>query len=463
MSWLRIVVSGVLAGLIGSAASPVGARAVSYAGERELGARFDMMARQTLPLVRDPEFVSYVDEIGQTIVGGLDDSFFDYRFSVVRDDSINAFAVPGGYVYVNIGLIVRAENDDEIAAVLGHEIAHVHAHHMVRQQEKTQLLSYATLLATLAGVVQPGLAQVAAAAGQAATLKYRRAFEQEADYLGVRYLRKTDYDPRAMLDFFKKLEGQSRLTPLFFPPYLRAHPLTEERLNHLEAVLHAKQWEDHKRRRTSRRLQRLQALARARYLKPQDAVDQYAKLLAANRGSGQANYLYGVVALEAGRLEDARAALEKARQLGIVDSGRELGRVALRQRRPPDAIALLRAYLKRQPDDAMASVELAKALEVAGDKDAARGAYRRALESFPQLDVAHEGYGLLAGRAGDTGDGFYHLGIAAQLRGEYGKALEQLRHAVGLFDEHDARRTNAEAEIAKLEEYLDVDPVAKED
>jgi len=463
MSWLRIVVSGALAGLIGSAASPVGARAVSYAGERELGARFDMMARQTLPLVRDPEFVSYVDEIGQAIVSSLEDSFFDYHFSVVRDDSINAFAVPGGYVYVNIGLIVRAQNDDEIAAVLGHEVAHVHAHHMARQQEKTQLLSYATLLATLAAVVQPGLAQVAAAAGEAVTLKYRRAFEQEADYLGVRYLRKTRYDPRAMLDFFKKLEGESRLTPSFFPPYLRSHPLTEERLNHLEAVLHAKQWEDHERRRTSRRLQRLQALARARYLEPQDAVDQYAKLRADNRGSGQADYLYGIVALEAVRLEDARAALEEAKHRGIVESDRELGRVALRQRRPADAVELLRVYLKRQPGDAMAWVELAKALEVTGDLVAARAAYRSAFESFPQLDTAQEGYGLLAGRAGDTGEGFYRLGLAAELRGQYGKALEQLRRAAEILDEHDPRRTAAETEIAKLEEYLDVAPLAKED
>lgn len=431
---------------------------VSYTQERELGKKFDMFAHETLPLVRDREIVSYVDDIGQEIVAGLKDSFFEYRFAVLRDGSINAFAVPGGYIYVNTGLLNHARNDDEVAAVLGHEVAHVHAHHMARQQEKSQLLNYASMLAMLGAVVQPALASIAIAGSQAAQLKYRREFEQEADYLGVRYLRETRYDPRAMLDFFKKLEDQTRSMPSFLPPYLLSHPMTEERLNHLEAVLRAKQWEGHERADANMRLQRVQALARAQHEKPQDVLDQYARLRADSAGNPNADYLFGIVALETGRLKEAEAALAIADAAGVPGSKRELGRLALRQRQPDRAAELLREHLTVQGDDATAWVDLAKALEAQRNTDEAKIAYRRALAEAPELESAHEGYGMLAGRDGDRGAGFYHLGLAAGQRGEYARSLDQLKRALPLIESDSERTARARSAIADLETYLEIEP-----
>lgn len=427
---------------------------VSHLQERELGQRFDMMARQRLPIVLDPEFVSYVDEIGREIVSRLDGSVFDYRFSVVRDPSINAFAVPGGFIYVNTGLISRARNDDEVAAVLGHEVAHVHAHHMVRQQEKSQLLNYASLLAMLGAVVQPGLAGLAAAAGQAAQLKYRREFEQEADFLGVRYLQGTGYDPRAMLDFFKKLDEESRVAASLLPPYLRSHPMTEERLNHLEAILKAKQWDDHERKPPTLRLQRLQALLRARGGRPDDAFADYARMRSENPDNPLADYLFGVVALEVDRLVEAREALEAAQRAGVAGSDRELGRLALRHRRPAEAIELLSGYLAGKAGDGPAWVELARAHEALGDTAAARQAFERAWRAAPDLDTAHQGYGLLAGRAGEEGVGFFHIGMAARLRGQYERALDQLSRAQPLVAGDAERATAVESELTALRAYL---------
>src|SRR5262245_48430287 len=88
------------------------ARAVSYQGERDLGRRFDLAVRQRVPMVDDPEVVGYVTEVGRRIVAGLDDSYFEYQFAVVRDPRVNAFAVPGGYVYANSGLVARVKNED---------------------------------------------------------------------------------------------------------------------------------------------------------------------------------------------------------------------------------------------------------------------------------------------------------------------------------------------------------------
>src|ERR1700690_2117812 len=123
--------------------------AISNDEERELGKKFAMAARAQLPLIDDIAVSRYVDGIGQKIVAGIGEQPFTYHFAVVRDSRINAFAVPGGYIYVNGGLLTRVSNDDEVAGVLGHEIAHVNGHHLARQQESTKLLNYASLLGLL--------------------------------------------------------------------------------------------------------------------------------------------------------------------------------------------------------------------------------------------------------------------------------------------------------------------------
>ena len=102
--------------------------------ERDLGRRFYLEARSQLPLIDDPVANTYIEGLGKRLVASLGPQEFDYRFFVVAHPAINAFAVPGGYVFVFSGLIAKAANDDEIAGVLGHEISHVHAHHIVREQ-----------------------------------------------------------------------------------------------------------------------------------------------------------------------------------------------------------------------------------------------------------------------------------------------------------------------------------------
>ena len=361
------------------------AAAVSYQGERDLGRRFDLAVRQRVPMIEDPEVTGYVNEIGRKLVAKLDDSYFDYQFAVVKDPRINAFAVPGGYVYVNSGLLAMVKNEDELAGVLGHEIGHVHGHHVIRQQEKTEALNYAALLGTLLSVVQPAAGALASAASAAVALQYQREFEQEADYMGARYLQAAGYDPRAMLDFFKQLSDQTRIASGAAPPYLQSHPVTDERINHLEAVLKTQQWAPHDRRPATFALQRVQALARVRTEPPNDVLKAYRQLADQNPDAPMAQYLLGVVSLETGQLDTAGEALRAARAGGIEDADRELGRLALRQRDPKRARELLEGYLAREPRDASAHVELAKALEALGDTDAAMAQYQRALEIAPLL------------------------------------------------------------------------------
>jgi predicted Zn-dependent protease len=434
------------------------AAALSYQGERGLGQQFDLAARRQAPLIDDPEVIAYVDRVGRRIAATLDRSYFDYQFAVIRDPRINAFAVPGGYVYVHGGLLAAVRSDDEFAAVLGHEIAHVHAHHIARQQEQTRVLSYTALLGMLLSVVQPAAGALASAASQAAALQYTREFEQEADYLGARYMQAAGYDPRAMLDFFKLLGDQQRASPAGAPPYLQTHPLSDQRLDRLEAVLKTPQWAPRQRPPASLDLQRVQAVVRARSEPPADVLVAYRRARDARPDDPTAQYLLGVVALETGQFDDARIALEAAQAGGVAGADRDLGRLALRQRALPAARALLSAHVAREPDDAGAQVELATACEALGDTAAAEAAYQRALVAAPWLEAAHRGYGQLAGRAGRAGDGFYHLATAARLAGDYPTALNQYARAAAQLPAGDPRREDATRWVEILSGFLKVPP-----
>ena len=427
----------------------------SISDEKDLGKQFDLEARAQLPLIDDVEVTSYVNRIGQRIAASLNDSTFQYQFSVVRDPRINAFAVPGGFVYVHGGLLTRAANDDEVAGVLGHEMAHVNAHHLARQQEATQLMNYATLLGVfLSPFIHPAVGAGAVAANATVQLKYRQEFEQEADYLGARYMRQAGYDPRGMLDFFKKMLDEQRTTPTFAPPYLLSHPLTDTRLTNLEAVLRTHQWDSGPRQPTSLELERVQVVVRARSEPAQDVVTFYRRQTDARPTDGRARYLLGVAQLETGAFDAARQSFESARQLGFAGVDRELGRAALRLQQLDKARELLSRATEIEPDDAVAHYELGKVLEAQHDTAGAMREYEHACRLAPTLAEAHYGLGILAGRAGQAADGYYHLAVSYKLRGEYDKALSQYEKAEPLFPAGTERAQVVKTEIAELKEYL---------
>jgi len=421
------------------------AAAVSFEEERALGQRFDLEAGRRFVLVTDPEVVGYVERLGKRIVRGLDGSVFDYRFRVVADSSINAFAVPGGYIYVHTGLLLHAANDDEVAAVLSHEVAHVHNHHLARQQEETRALNYAALIGMLAGVVQPAIGGVAAAASASVQLQYRREFEQEADFSGARHLVAAGFDPHAMLDFFKKLSDEQRASGSRIPPYLLSHPLSDDRLTNLEAVFKTQQWSARKRPAPSFELLDAQTRARVRSEPPADALHAYRLLADKNPGSAVAKYQLGVVALEVGQYELAEEALQAAAQGGVPAAHRELGRLALRTRELDRARAELEQAVKSSPGDAGALADLGRVLEASGDTEGARERFQAALAIAPEVEPVHQALGVLLGRGGNAGAGHFHVATALRLRGDLVGAQRQYHRAAALLAVGDPRHTEAQS------------------
>jgi len=190
----------------------------------------------------DPEVGDYLSRLGKHLASQSEEARQEFNFFVLRDSTLNAFAMPGGYIGVHTGLILAARSESELAGVLAHEISHVTQRHLARllgkqnQAQMAGLLSIA--LAILASRQSAELAQGALVAGQAAgvqhQLNYSRDFEQEADRLGLQLLEKAGFDVRGMAGFFDRLQKFGRLYENNAPGYLRTHPLTTERLADME-------------------------------------------------------------------------------------------------------------------------------------------------------------------------------------------------------------------------------------
>ncbi|HSR10542.1 MAG TPA: M48 family metallopeptidase, partial [Thermodesulfobacteriota bacterium] len=193
-----------------SSVIPPPSYAMTLQEERELGEKVLQEVSRVWPIIRTPEINDYVTRIGKRILSTMEPQPFQYQFYVLNTPEINAFAVPGGKVFVNSGLILQVDNEDELAGVMAHEIGHVTSRHIARQSEQGMKLGLAALGAMLAGIfLGPQAAAAIGITSQAAAgtvmLKYSRENEEESDYVGLKYMENAGYDRNAMITMLKKL------------------------------------------------------------------------------------------------------------------------------------------------------------------------------------------------------------------------------------------------------------------
>ena len=203
--------------------------------EMKMGKQYAMMVEQTARMVQDPVINEYINRIGQNLVRNSD-AKVPFTIKVIDSDEINAFALPGGFFYVNSGLILAADEEAELAGVMAHEIAHVAARHQMQQMTRLQYANMATIPLIFVG--SWGVYEAASMAINLALpvtfMKFSRNFEGEADYLGVQYMYKTGYDPQAFISFFEKIEAKDKKQPGTLAKVFASHPPTPERIARTE-------------------------------------------------------------------------------------------------------------------------------------------------------------------------------------------------------------------------------------
>lgn len=198
--------------------------------EVALGRMLSIEVEQQAKLVEDPIVTEYVNRVGQNIVLHSD-SKIPFTIKVIDSDEVNAFALPGGFFYVNKGLILAADNESELAGVMSHEIAHVAARHAMENQGKSSALNYGMLAGIIfgGGIVSSILQNVGGIGGALAGLKFSRGAEEEADKLGVQYLYASGYDPTSMSTMFEKLASKNKKKPGSVKKLFSSHPQSIER------------------------------------------------------------------------------------------------------------------------------------------------------------------------------------------------------------------------------------------
>jgi beta-barrel assembly-enhancing protease len=203
-----------------------------YSLEKEiaLGKGLAQEIEREAKIVDDPVIAEYVNRVGQNIVRNSDVKV-PVTIKVVDSEEVNAFALPGGFFFVNTGLILRAESESELAGVMSHEIAHIAARHGTRQATRGQIANLATIpLIFMGGWAGYGVRQAASILVPLGFLQFSRGFESEADMLGLQYMYKAGYDPTSFVDFFEKLQSDEKRKPGTLTKIFASHPPTTDRI-----------------------------------------------------------------------------------------------------------------------------------------------------------------------------------------------------------------------------------------
>jgi predicted Zn-dependent protease len=232
--------TAAIACLCGAGAAAGCAPQVSTQQEVALGADYSAQINRQLPLLNDQATLSYVNQIGSQLAAIADPRGIRYHFYVVNSDVVNAFALPGGYVYVNRGIIERADNLSEFAGVVAHEVGHVAQRHSIEQLQRAQNanLGLNVLYGVLLGRAPSGVEQAGIQVGGSAVFAgYTRDAEREADQVAVGYMIRAGYNPNGLPSFFEELLSLQQRQPSRVEQWFSTHPTTSERVANTRAII----------------------------------------------------------------------------------------------------------------------------------------------------------------------------------------------------------------------------------
>ena len=414
----------------------------------------------------DPEVTEYLNDLGSRLSNAGTGMRQDFEFFAIRDPSINAFALPGGFVGVHTGLIVASDNESEIASVIAHEMAHVTQRHIARQIGIEKQMQLPVMIAMAASLLlmrsRPDLAGGAAMAAQGGAiqtqLSYSRDFEREADRVGFQTLAASGFDVRAMGAFFEKLQRSSRLLDSgVIPTYMRSHPVTTERISEAENRAEGATYRQHV---DTLEYHLVRAKLRAEAADVYDAVKMFSQAVNDRRFSSEPAARFGlaVALLRAKEPKRAEAEIARLRADRVTSPMVEMlaARVRISLGDPAGALAILKAALTRFAHRRSILYAYLGTLQDQGRHDEVLASLAEPLRLYPRDPKLHE-----ARAKAYAGQGKRLLQHQAQaefyiLQGSLPAAIEQLQFAQtsgdGDFYEHsvvDARLKELRAEHAQ--------------
>jgi beta-barrel assembly-enhancing protease len=437
------------------------AAVISPAQERRLGEDFMRHARQSLAFSDDPEISDYLQTLGQRLVAHTDDPGMTFHFFVVNDPIINAFAVPGGYIGVDTGLILATENESELASVLAHEISHITQRHIPRMLAESQQTTLPTMAAMLAAVLLAGHGGGAAVALTSATLaqkgiNFTRANEEEADRIGIHLLAGSGFDPRAMPAFFERMQQLNRVNETNLPPFLLDHPVTTARI--ADARNRAEQY-PYRQVPDSLSFQLVRAKLRA--TAPGDPAETV-RTFAANLEDKKTTHMeverygYAVALLRAHRYDSARAETQRLVERAPTNPFYRIlqARIELAAGHMETGLRLYADSYKRDPSYYPLAVDYARALVSADRAQAAEPILRVSLKQRPDDPALYKLLSESLAAAGRDAESHQALAEYYYLNGNPNAAITQLQMAGRQAGNNFYLQSSVEARIQAIKDEV---------
>jgi len=432
--------------------------------EKKLGKKIILEMEKRVEWVRDLTLQTFINRVGHSLVVQAGPTPFEFKFYLINGTDPNAYAIPGGHIFLTTGLLILTENEQEVAGVLSHEISHVMARHVAQMIERSKRLNIASMAAIIAGVLLGGggkaseaVAMTAMAATEALTLKYTREMEVEADQSSLQYMVRAGYDPNGLITFMNKIYKLSLTSGPRVPTYLSTHPAIEDRISLMENLLQAglKPAEPFK---VSGTYRKIQAKAFVEEREPHVAINHFQFLADSNPQNVDAYYGLGLAYRKVGRLDKSIEAFQYGRSLALDDRDllRELGIAYFLSGKVDQAVKNLEAAhsLSRsgddQSDDLLSLYYFGRCYQEMGDLTQALPLFLKVKKDHPEWIDVHYSLGSVYGRIGQKGLSHFYFAKYFKLRGENKNALLHYRTSLDWLERGSPEKEEAQREIKEL-------------
>ncbi len=406
--------------------------------ERKIGEQSMFEIHADKDYLGDAEVSDYLNQLGYQLISNSSEPGQEFEFFALNDNSINAFAMPGGFIGVNSGLILMAQSESELASVLSHEVAHVTQHHLARMvagQKFDSIASMAALaVAILAARSNPQASQAAMVGVQAGSIQRQLNFtyihEQEADRIGLATLKKAGFDPHSMPIFFERLQKSTRLLDNNMPSYLRTHPITSDRI---ADIANRVQHIPYKLIPDGLNFQLVRAKLRAMQGTPQEAISFFRGAIGEQRYGNQTAQRYGLVRSLLRANQTARAAQEFIPLQGLVQKNPMIATLAGQIKRADggatDVVEFYRGATQRFPQHRALSYDYIELLLDGGRLEEALKLLGEQIITYPNDLRLYELQARDYAALGRQQEKHHALAYTYVLRGNLRGAIEQLELA----------------------------------
>ena len=449
--------------------------------EEKEGEKFITEVKKHLELVDDPYLNDFIKNLGQYLVKSVETRPFKFNFYILKNEELNAFAGPGGHIFIHTGLIRAMDDIDELASVMCHEIAHVSSRHISQQVEQATKLGYGTLLGLLAGMLIGGSGDASEAvmvgtlaASQQKMLSYSREAEREADQLGFKYAEKSGFNPAAIKSALTRLqEGNYGANKI--PAYLLTHPIGPERISNIESMLSSPYiiQEKEKTNRFRKQYPIFRTIIMAKYEKKDEMLNKFTLELSKHPDSPLGNLGMGIVLKENGDYPQSIDHLNKAIK-GLADPSpvlRYLSEAYLLNNNPEKAISIIQEALQNNGNDIPSLLTLAKTYQKIEEYNKAIDIYEKLKLMEPvednifynlgysygkenRLGLAHYNFGLFYERLKNMREAHFHFNEAKKKAADNPELLRKIEESISKIDEEkDIKGTIEEPDMPRTVTY----------